>query len=71
MARRQILVSDLSGKEIGDAKDSATVTITYGDARRGVVRLDVLASEVEDWAKKGTQQRRRGRRPKANTAGTV
>ena len=71
MARRQILVSDLSGKEIADPKDSASVTITYGDARRGVVRLDVLASEVEDWAKKGTQQRRRGRRPKSDTAGTV
>jgi hypothetical protein len=65
MAKRQILVSDLSGKEIADTKESATVTITYGDARRGVVRLDVLASEVEDWAKKGTQQKRRGRRAKS------
>lgn len=67
MAKRQILVSDISGSEIGDVKDSAAITITYGDARRGVVRLDVLASEVEDWAKKGTQQRRRGRRPKTET----
>ena len=65
MARRQILVSDLSGKEIAGVKESAAVTITYGDARRGVVGLDVLASEVEEWAKKGTAQRRRGRRPKA------
>jgi hypothetical protein len=67
MARRQILVSDISGSEIRDVKDSATITITYGDARRGVIRLDVLASEVEDWAKKGTQQRRRGRRPRSET----
>jgi len=50
MAKRQIVVSDISGKEIPDPKDSATVTITYGDGRRGVVRLDVLASEVEDLA---------------------
>jgi hypothetical protein len=68
MAKRQIVVSDISGKEIPDPKDSATVTITYGDGRRGVVRLDVLASEVEDLAKKGTQQKRRGRRPKTEIA---
>jgi len=57
------LVSDLSGKEI-DEKQAATVTITYADARKGVVRLDVNASEVEDLAKKGTAQKRRGRKPK-------
>ena len=65
MAKREILVSDLSGEEIADAKESATVTITYCDAGWGVVRLDVLAGEVEEWARKGTAQRRRGRRPKA------
>jgi hypothetical protein len=62
VARRTIFVSDLSGKEINE-KDAATVTITYADARKGVVRLDVNASEVEDLAKKGTQQKRRGRKP--------
>lgn len=41
------------------------VVITFTDARRGVVRLDVLASEIEEMAKKGTQQKRRGRKPKA------
>ena len=46
MARKTVLVSDLTGKEIGDAKDSATITITYGDARRGVVRLDVLDRNI-------------------------
>lgn len=65
MAKKTILVSDLSDTEIPDLKDSAVVTITYGDQRRGVVRLEVLASEVEDLAKKGTQQKRRGRRPKS------
>ena len=65
MARKTIYVSDLSGKEINE-KDAAKVTITYSDARRGQVVLDVNASEVDDLASKGTRQARRGRRPKAN-----
>jgi hypothetical protein len=68
MARKTVLVSDLSGKEIRDPKDSAKVAITYGDARRGRVELDVLASEVDDLASKGTKTARRGRKPKAETA---
>lgn len=64
MARRTIIVSDLTGKEI-DPGDAATVTIKYSDARRGQVVLDVNASEVDDLASKGTKQARRGRRPKA------
>lgn len=64
MARRTILVSDLTGREIDD-RDAATVTIKYADARRGQVILDVNASEVEDLAVKGRKQARRGRRPRA------
>ena len=64
MARRTIFVSDLTGKPI-DEKDGATVTISYSDARRGVVKLDVNANEVEDMASKGTRQARRGRKPKS------
>jgi hypothetical protein len=64
MARRTIFVSDLTGRPI-DEKDGATVTISYTDARRGVVKLDVNAAEVEDMARKGTKQARRGRKPKA------
>jgi hypothetical protein len=64
VARKTIIVSDLSGREI-EASDAAKVTITYADARRGQVVLDVNASEVEDWARKGTRQARRGRRPKS------
>ena len=64
MARKLVLVSDLTGKEITDPKDGASVVITFNDARRGVVKLDVLASEVADLASKGTQQKRRGRKPK-------
>ncbi len=64
MAKRTILVSDLTGKEINE-KDAAKVTITYADARRGQIVLDVNASEVDDLAGKGVRQARRGRRPKA------
>jgi hypothetical protein len=66
MARKTVLVSDLSGKEIGDG-DGATLTISYSDARRGVVKLDVNADEVAELASKGTKQARRGRRPKSAT----
>jgi len=68
MARKVVLVSDLTGREI-DVKDSAVVTIRYADARRGQVVLDVNASEVEELARKGTKQGRRGRRPKYLTPG--
>jgi hypothetical protein len=68
MARKTVLVSDLTGKEIRDEKDAAQVVIKYGDARRGQVTLDVLASEVDDLASKGRKTARRGRKPKAETA---
>jgi hypothetical protein len=65
VARKSIIVSDISGREIRDEKDAAKVAITYGDARRGRVELDVLASEVDDLASKGQKKARRGRRPKS------
>ncbi|HZQ64981.1 MAG TPA: hypothetical protein VFA66_07130 [Gaiellaceae bacterium] len=64
MARKTILVSDLSGEDIRE-KDAAQLIIKYADARRGQVVLDVNAEEVDDLARKGTKQARRGRRPKA------
>ena len=63
MARKSIIVSDISGREIRDEKDAAKVAITYGDARRGRVELDVLASEVDDLAGKGRKVAKRGRKP--------
>ena len=66
MSRKTVFVSDISGHEIKDNKQAASVTITYGDARRGVVKLDVLADEVEDLASKGVQQKRRGRPAKSD-----
>jgi hypothetical protein len=66
MARRTILVSDLTGREIGE-RDAAQVVIKYADARRGQIVLDVNASEVDDLAAKGTRQARRGRKPKSTS----
>lgn len=64
MARKSIFVSDISGTEIRDDKDAAQVTIRYGDARRGQVTIDTLASEMDELASKGRKTARRGRRPK-------
>ena len=69
MARKTVLVSDLSGEEIRDEKDSAQITIRYGDARRGQIVLDVIATEVDDLASKGRKTARRGRKPKADAGG--
>ena len=66
MARKTVLISDLTGAEI-DERNAATVTIRYADARRGQVVLDVNANEVDDLAAKGAKQARRGRRPKSMT----
>jgi hypothetical protein len=63
MARKTVFVSDLSGEEIRE-REGAQVIIKYHDARRGQVVLDVNAHEVEDLARKGQKQARRGRRPK-------
>jgi hypothetical protein len=67
VARKSIIVSDISGREIRDPKDSAAVTIRYGDARRGQISLDVLATEVDDLAGKGRKTARRGRKPKSES----
>jgi hypothetical protein len=64
MARRTVLVSDLSGAEITEGK-GATVTINFRDARKGTIVLDVTDSEAEEMGRKGRRQARRGRRPKA------
>ena len=63
MARKTVLVSDLSGEEIPDGK-GATVTINFRNARKGVIVLDVTDSEAEQMGATGRRQARRGRRPK-------
>ena len=62
MARKTVFVSDLSGDEIRE-RDYVQVVLKYGDARRGQVVLDANAEEVEDLARRGQKQARRGRRP--------
>jgi hypothetical protein len=64
MARKTVLVSDISGEEIQDGK-GATVRITFRDARKGVRELDVTDEEAETFG--GRSVARRGRRPKAQT----
>jgi hypothetical protein len=64
MARKTVLVSDLTGKEIGPGK-AAQLVIKYQDARRGQVVLDVDADDVDDLARRGQRQARRGRGPKS------
>jgi hypothetical protein len=62
VARKTVLVSDISGQEIAEGK-GATVRITYRDARKGVRELDVTDEEAEKMG--GRNVARRGRRPKA------
>ena len=62
MAKKTVLVSDISGVEIEDGK-GATVRITFRDARRGVRELDVTDEEAERFG--GRPVARRGRRPKS------
>ena len=62
MAKKTVLISDMSGKEIPDGK-GATSRITFRDARKGVRELDVTDEEAERLG--GRSVARRGRRPKS------
>jgi hypothetical protein len=65
MAKKTVLVSDMSGAEIADGK-GATIRIAFRDARKGVRELDVTDAEAEKLG--GRQVARRGRRPKSATS---
>jgi hypothetical protein len=71
MARKTVLVSDLSGSEIANERDAVTITVTFADARRGQYTLDAHADdpEIKSLIAKGRQQTRRGRRPKQDQPG--
>lgn len=56
------VVSDLSGHEIADGK-AWTMTLTPPDGRRNPVRLDISEDEARQWLARGTEVKRRGRRP--------
>lgn len=61
MARRTVMVSDQSGKEIEEGK-GANVTIKFADARKGIRVLDLTDEEAEKLG--GRAAKRRGRKPK-------
>ena len=61
MAKKTVLVSDMSSSEIAEGK-GATIRITFRDARKGVRELDVTDAEAEKLG--GRQVKRRGRRRK-------
>ena len=65
MARKTIFVSDLSGEEIANERESVKITVTFGDARKGVYVIDAHPDdpEVALLTSKGKQQARRGRKP--------
>jgi hypothetical protein len=65
MAKKVVLVSDLSGEEIQEGR-GAKVRITFEDARSGSIELDVTAEEGRVMGAKGRQVARRGRRPKSS-----
>jgi hypothetical protein len=64
MARETVVtvVSDISGKSVPEGQ-GARIEITYDDAKKNKYVLDVTAAEANDLAKKGTEVKRRGRRP--------
>ena len=66
MARKTIFVSDFSDKAIDDPKQGVTVTLKYGDGRKGVIVADAHVDDalVKQVERSGRQQARRGRRPK-------
>ena len=65
MARKTVVVSDLSGEQIQDGK-GAKVRITFEDARSGSIEMDVTAEEARAMGRKGRQVARRGRKPKSS-----
>ena len=66
MAKKTVVVSDLSDDAIEDGK-GATVTIKFSDARKGTIVMDVTDAEAETMGARGRKQARRGRRPRAQT----
>jgi hypothetical protein len=66
IAKKTVFLSDLSGKEIEEGK-AARITISFDDGRKGTYVLDVTEAEATELGRKGRQQARRGRRPKASS----
>ncbi len=64
VARKTVVVSDLSGKAIPDGK-GAVVTVRFNDTRKGTIVMDVTDEEGASLGAKGRKQARRGRPPRA------
>ena len=64
MARETItrVRSDLSGAELPD-EEAWTMTLSPPDGRRNKVQLDISEAEAHEFAAKGTEIKRRGRKP--------
>ena len=57
-----VIRSDLSG-ELVPEEQAVLITIQFADGRRNRVELDAAEHEVADWASRGREIKRRGRRP--------
>jgi hypothetical protein len=57
-----IITSDLSGKQIPEDK-SVVMKIEFADGRRNPYMLDISEDEAQEFVQKGTEVKRRGRRP--------
>jgi hypothetical protein len=64
MARKTVLVSDLSGDIIEDGK-GATARVAYTDQRKGAREMHLTDAEADRIFDKARRVARRGRRPKA------
>lgn len=62
MAKKLVLVSDLSGEDIPDGR-GAEVRITFKDSRTPSVVMDVTTDEAKALGVKGRTVARRGRKP--------
>jgi hypothetical protein len=64
MARRQIVVSDFTGREV-EPGAGAKITVTFDDRRRGIVTADARLDDdlLKQITTAGRAQRRRGRKP--------
>jgi hypothetical protein len=69
MARKTVLACDFSGNTIPDDKHAATITVRFGDGRRGVVVADAHIDDpiIAQITAAGRQQAKRGRKTKSES----
>jgi hypothetical protein len=70
VARKTVVVSDLSGKTIQDGK-GAKVRITFEDARSGSIEMDVTSEEGREMGRKGRAGSSKGAQAKGLLAFNV